>query len=356
MKIVVHAPNWVGDHVMAYPFYRLLPELFPNASLTLIGRSWISSLQPKTFHKIIAFDAKKNFSSEIRNQLKTEKFDIGFTLSPSFRSALLLFRLGCRLRIGFREQLRTLLLKFPPERGALRIPPVNRLEHRSLSYLRLLTPFFPAELVAEEYLARLGTVTEKFTEDKNFLNTELGKQFGNAIRHKVPVLAICPGSVAPSKIYPIHHLIQVIANFLAQDNRRTVILVGSGIEKEYAARIRKAFPQEANIIDITGKTSLEQLGYLLSQTSVLVANDSGVGHLSTLTGTPLVSFQGMGRKEETVPLNPRKVIFHLQLPCSPCFKKECPRWDKPLECLEGIPPQAVSAAIENFLRATHYKK
>lgn len=29
--ILVHAPNWVGDHVMAFPFYLTLKELFPNA-------------------------------------------------------------------------------------------------------------------------------------------------------------------------------------------------------------------------------------------------------------------------------------------------------------------------------------
>jgi ADP-heptose:LPS heptosyltransferase len=39
-RVLVHAPNWVGDHAMAFPFYAALRELLPQAQLHLIGRAW----------------------------------------------------------------------------------------------------------------------------------------------------------------------------------------------------------------------------------------------------------------------------------------------------------------------------
>ncbi|RME88720.1 MAG: lipopolysaccharide heptosyltransferase II, partial [Candidatus Hydrogenedentota bacterium] len=53
-------------------------------------------------------------------------------------------------------------------------------------------------------------------------------------------------------------------------------------------------------------------------------------------------------KEETLTLNPRKKVLNLNLPCSPCGKKMCPRKDKPLECLEGIEPDEVLLAMKQL--------
>ena len=45
-SVLVHAPNWVGDHAMAFPFYAALRELLPETKIVLIGRSWIADLAP----------------------------------------------------------------------------------------------------------------------------------------------------------------------------------------------------------------------------------------------------------------------------------------------------------------------
>lgn len=350
--IIIHAPNWVGDHIMAFPFYRLTASLFPKATKVLIGRSWVSSLAPKSFSEIVVFDQGKNFSREKLAYLKNRQPELGFTLSPSFRSARWLYRIGCKKRIGYRGQLRSCLLKFPTPRGALRVPPLNRFEHRSLSYLRLLTPFFDDNQIAENYFARLGALPEVFDlpqyEIKSiFQKTGLPSSFFT----RNQVLAICPGSVAPSKIYPISYLRIIINDYLKQSKTRKVILVGSQIEKPYAHEIMKDHPLRNQIVDLTTKTTLTELAWVLTKCQALIANDSGVAHLSTLTHTPLVSFIGMGRKEETIMLNPYKNVLQTHLTCSPCFKKECPRRDEPLKCLVDVSPKQVSIALEKIINS-----
>ena len=63
LKVIVHAPNWVGDHIMAFPFYSVLKEALPKAKLYLIGRSWISSIIPEnTFADIIILFHRKTIT------------------------------------------------------------------------------------------------------------------------------------------------------------------------------------------------------------------------------------------------------------------------------------------------------
>ncbi|MDW8305442.1 MAG: glycosyltransferase family 9 protein [Leptospiraceae bacterium] len=350
MRILVHAPNWVGDHVMAYPFYFTLNELFGKSDIYLIGRKWIASLYPPFFKQVIAFSHGKEPSPEEFHFLKSLTWDYAFTLSPSIRSALLLWRLKAHYRIGQRDKLRSLILRLPPQRGSLRLPPPYPWEHRSLSYIRLLTPFFPTNQLAEDYWQKYRHLKVSFPVSRKFLQ----KKEVQLIRRQYPqnfILGICPGSVVPSKIYPVEHIQRVIELFLEKYPKSVILFLGSHIEKEYVQKITTAIsPNFQNrLLDFTTKTNLTEAGFLLQHCHVLLANDSGLAHLSSLSHTPLVSFQGMGRKEETLPLNPQKIIFHKQLRCSPCFQKKCPRRDYPLECLVSIPPQEVFAAIENFL-------
>ncbi|HNJ66851.1 MAG TPA: glycosyltransferase family 9 protein, partial [Turneriella sp.] len=97
--------------------------------------------------------------------------------------------------------------------------------------------------------------------------------------------------------------------------------------------------------DATSPRPLADSARLIAQCAALVANDSGLAHITSLTGSALVTFNGMGRREETSPLTHRKTFFDLQLECSPCFAKVCPRKDQPLACLTGIAPDAVAKAV-----------
>lgn len=354
-KLIIHAPNWVGDHVMAFPFYLAVQEIFVGWEKVLIGRNWVSSLLPENiFDHVFTFDDGKNFSQEKMKQLMVSPAEIGITLSPSFRSVWVLRKMKAKRIIGYRDRLRSLFISSEQERGSLRIPPVNHFEHRSLSYLRLLNPFLQADIIAEDLFFRYRHVIPQvqITPEKKKSIEEI---FGKLKLKKNTYLVICPGSVASSKIYPVKHLVSILKQLYESQKLMPVVFVGSGIEKPFAAEIINLCAEfmskkdvHKKLVDLTTKTDLAQLQFILKNARGVIANDSGVAHLTSLSHTPLVSFQGMGRKEETIPLNLHKKILTLDLACSPCFAKECPRRDFPLECLEAIQPGRVLNALSEL--------
>lgn len=334
---------------MAFPFYLTLREIFPDNPKVLIGRKWISSLKPEDiFEEIITMD-KKDPGKKENEILNSYSFSIGITLSPSFRSALLLKKLNIPLRIGYKTDFRRSLLKYPAPRGALRVPPFSSHEHRSLSYIRLLTPFFPENYLAENYFNESAEYQWPFKfskKDKEKIQ-KLEKQYNI----KKNYVVVCPGSVAPSKVYPIPALVEIIEEILSREISTQVLLVGTSIEKPYARQIYQGLADnyDKQVIDLTEKTTLKQVLHFLGKARAVIANDSGVAHMTSLTHTPLVSFQGMGRKEETLPLNPQKKILHSHPSCSPCMKKTCPRITNKLKCLKNIPPDAVIQSLRELI-------
>lgn len=335
-RVLVHAPNWVGDHAMAFPFYAALRDLLPEAKIVLIGRSWIADLEPEGFGEITAFTGKELKPADL-TRLRAETFDLGFTLSPSFRSAWLLKRLRVQIRYGFASDMRSVLLSLP--KNKFRRQAYNRHEHRALAYLRLLSPLLPADTLPEDLWekyrnVKLKALPVKPVEEKY----SLGKNPARVV--------VCPGSTAASKKYPVGHFIRMIETVAKKKPTTQFVLLGAGIDRPECDAIADHFMgSKVKVVSLCAKTSLREAHTLIAWAKVAVANDSGLAHITSLTGTALVTFNGMGRREETSPLTRRKTFFDLQLDCSPCFTRECPRKDQPLACLTGIAPDAVAAAV-----------
>gem|GEM_PF-400008 len=335
-RVLVHAPNWVGDHAMAFPFYAALRDIFPQSEITLIGRAWVADLAPEGFGQIIPFKGK-NLPEADFQRLKGLNFDIGFTLSPSFRSAWLMSRLGVKKRHGFASDLRGMLLTLPKNKFQRQI--YNRSEHRSLAYLRLLVPYLTADKLPEDLF-------------ESYRNVKLLSQPFLTVQQKYGLtkdglrVVVCPGSTAASKKYPVGHTISAIEMIAKKKPATQFILLGAKIDQAECDTISAHFAgSKIKLVSLCGQTSLREAHTLIAWAKVAIANDSGLAHITSLTGTALVTFNGMGRREETSPLTRRKTLFDLQLDCSPCFERECPRKDQPLACLTGIAPDAVAEAV-----------
>lgn len=94
-----------------------------------------------------------------------------------------------------------------------------------------------------------------------------------------------------------------VANALARRGER-IVLTGSGDE---AARNRElAELLDVPPVDLTGRTSLDELGLVLRHARLLIANDTGVSHLAVALDVPsVVVFTGSDR-ERWAPLDVRR--------------------------------------------------
>jgi heptosyltransferase-2 len=77
-------------------------------------------------------------------------------------------------------------------------------------------------------------------------------------------------------------------------------------------------------IDLSGKTSLEELMGILGTLSIFVTNDSGPMHVAAALGTRTVAVFGPTDERETGPMGQASKIVRKELDCSPCLFKECP--------------------------------
>jgi len=338
IKILVYAPNWVGDHAMAFPFYAALRTLFPQARLDLIGRSWIADLRPDGFERVVAFQGKSP-AKEISDDLKKTHYDLAFTLSPSFRSAWLLYKSQAKIRIGFNTDHRGFLLS--KISGHHLNPPYYRFEHRALSYLRLLSGFFENNANAEHLFQKFSPAILKPKANAHSVKNRTQKN-----------IVVAPGSTAETKKYPIEHWINCLTVLLDSNRKLRITIVGAKIDLAMASAIenRLASKYPERILNLCAKTSLSEVHAFIHNSSCVISNDSGIAHVAALTPTPIVVFSGMGRRSETSPLANKLMVHDLNLTCSPCFRKVCPRRDAPLECLTGINPRVVAESVLKISR------
>ena len=144
------------------------------------------------------------------------------------------------------------------------------------------------------------------------------------------------GSRDPRKNWPIEQFAELSRRLRARDVAPVLLLGPREIDR--AEAIRAAVPALASV-DLTrssaGSGSFDFTIAIAERLAVVVANDSGTGHLFGAAGRPIVSLFGPTDPRRWAPFAPlRKTLW------APEFGGEA------MEC---IPPQAVIAAVEAIL-------
>jgi heptosyltransferase-2 len=141
MKILVRAPNWVGDAVMAIPALEAIRRAHAAAEIAILTRPAVADLyreQPFA-NKILEYDNSGRHQGwwgreKLVGELRREKFDLAVLLQNAFEAAWLAWRAGIPERAGYARDGRGLLLTKPipvPKEGD--IP-----RHESHFYLELV--------------------------------------------------------------------------------------------------------------------------------------------------------------------------------------------------------------------------
>lgn len=108
-----------------------------------------------------------------------------------------------------------------------------------------------------------------------------------------------------------------LAQELRQDGLITPILVGSASEKAMGARFEKLFG--GPVMNLMGRTTLEELAAALAGLDLLATSDTGAMHLAAAVGTPVLAlFFGPAYGPETGPYGPGHLIYQAAAGCSPC--------------------------------------
>ncbi|PWB56445.1 MAG: lipopolysaccharide heptosyltransferase II [Nitrosomonadales bacterium] len=338
-KILIVAPSWVGDMVMAQPLFKRLHQLRPGLLLDVLAPAWTLPLLARMaeVHEAIANPfghGEFNLAARYRlgKTLQQRHYDQAIVLPNSWKSALVPFFATIPRRTGYRGEMRWGLLndartldknKLPlmverfvalAERPGSPLPnPIPQPELSTDGQQRLAT------------LARLGLSPEP------------------------RIAALCVGAeYGPAKRWPAAHFAEL--GKLLRAEGWQVWLAGSAKDAEAGAEAARL--SMGACIDLCGRTSLNEAVDLLASASVIVSNDSGLMHVAAALGKPLVALYGSSSPGFTPPLSHKARILSLNLPCSPCFKRTCPLGH--LDCLVKLTPQRVLEQIHTAINEENH--
>ena len=338
-RALIVAPAWIGDAVMAQPLFIRLQQHTPGLQLDALAPRWVAPVLQRMpqisevidnpfAHGELAFAARFRLARE----LAKKGYQRAYILPNSAKSALIPWLAAIPERIGFTGEARYGLLNRRHTLDKIALPQMSE-------RFAQLAEAPGARLPRPLPLPRLSS--------SHAQQAQARQELGIASAEKIAVF--CPGAeYGPAKRWPARHF----ATLADELGRRgyAIWLLGSPKDRAVGDEIVRLATASAPL-NLCGTTSLAQAIDLIAAASVVVCNDSGLMHVAAALDRPLVAVYGSSSPGFTPPLSPRAQIISLNLPCSPCFKRECPLGH--LDCLNQLEPQRVLAACLAPLPTDH---
>ena len=310
MKLLIRAPNWIGDAVMATPVFSLLRKKYPSSSIAVLAKPHIIEL----LQHDPSIDSFIPLKRDLVPFLQANYCDAeGLLLTNSFSSALLFYKGKVKNRIGFSTHHRTFLLNTPLQR------PLD--EHQIIEYQRLLQPF---------------DIEPGDEPPALFLHDEEKVQFPNKT---IGIHAFAAYGAA--KCWPLSSFRQ-LAEQIA-DSYKDVDIIFFGDAKSHQA-IEKTISGLPRTYNLAGKTSLRELIASIDATSLFISNDSGPMHIASALGKPLIALFGSTNSKKTGPY--QATILEKHVSCAPCMLRRCPI---DFRCMRAISVDEVFQSIKDLL-------
>lgn len=102
-------------------------------------------------------------------------------------------------------------------------------------------------------------------------------------------IGIAPFAQYESKVYPLD-LMQKVVSSLAENPKYKIFLFGGG--KKEIDLLEKMIDGKSNVVNVAGKTQLEQELKIINNLDVMLSMDSGNAHIAAMLGTKVVTLWG----------------------------------------------------------------
>jgi heptosyltransferase-2 len=353
-KILVRAPNWIGDHILSYPFFHFLRRGYPRARITVACVPWVEAVQFRNLVDDVvvlpkaqgqgAWASLQALEQGAREVRAKGPFDLGIALPNSFSAAWFLFRAGVSTRRGYGADGRSFLLT---DRVPWREAPVV---HRAEAYVRLLPDGIRPQAEVKEFWGVPPVPGDEMdTGTPGVIAAfEPAKAWPDADPLEPPkdgYWVLAPGAVAESRRWPVERFAELARRVIEATGLKCAVIGGVAEARLADKIVAEVGPEKA--MDLTAQGSVTRLWKLLRGSRFSVTNDSGLAHVAALCGfpggPPIYVVWGAGDPKRTEPLGPSQIRILLNpLDCWPCERNTCslPGAQK-VECLRGIHPDAV---------------
>jgi heptosyltransferase-2 len=315
----------IGDVLLTTPLVRALKHRHPDARLYFVTKRALAPLVADNPHvtDIVALEPGESIGHLARRLRALQPTD-GLDLHGSLRSAALRLLVRCRWS-GYakRKLARTALIATKIDLYGHNPPvPERYFEAARRGGLDVYPDGGPPEFF-------LGAPARERVQQWLALR-KLDRQ---------PVAALAPGAAHWTKRWPAAHW-----RSLAERLRGAgfgLVAVGGSADRDAAAALAPLAESAA------GEFSLQETGACLARAAVVISGDTGVMHMATGVGTPVVAL--FGPTVEAFGFSPyasRAAVLERDLSCRPCSAQgsaRCPLGHH--RCLVDILPEQVAAAV-----------
>lgn len=319
-RVLVRAPNWIGDAVMCEPALRGLRSLFSQAELTLLAKGPVAELFAghTGLNRVLVYDDKGAHAGlagkwTLAGWLRQHRFDLAVLFQNAFEAAFITWLAGIPRRYGYLTDGRAVFLTDP-----VAVPGPNSLAHQVEYYWNVLTPLGlsgappPPQLMVS-------------SEEERQMEERLAS---SGVAPSDHVIGINPGSTYGSAKRWLPDRFAEVARRLAariSEEKRTrtavVILGAKGEESlgtDIAARI------QGKSVVLSGATTIRELMAVTKRCRLLITNDTGPMHIAAACGVPVVAVFGPTDWRTTAPYGQEQAIVREPVDCAPCLLRECP--------------------------------
>lgn len=310
-KFLIIRFSSIGDIVLTSPVARCLKSQFPGAEIHYLTKKRNADLLIASpyIDKVQVLD---DSLTHIIGMLKKEKYDYIIDLHNNLRS----LRVKAELRIKSFSFNKLNFHKFMLTSFKIRFMPDGHIVDRNLATLQHFN------------VVNDGKGLDHFIPPEDEIKiADLPETFQNGY-----IALVLAGTYTTKKV-PVEKYRQLIGE------NYPCILLGGKNEHAVAANILEW--NMGNVIDFTGKLSINQSASVVKNARLVISNDTGLMHIAAAFHKKILSIWGNTVPElgmsPYLPGEGSKILEIKELPCRPCSKlgyHECPK--KHFRCMNGL--------------------
>jgi len=379
MNILFVRLSYIGDILHATPAARWIKEQYPDAKLHWIvtpsmvelldGNPYVDEIIPWERDEYEAHSKKLHIPTmwrmwwELKAKLEPYKFDVAVDVQGRLITGLVLLASGAPIRLGLggTKELNWLFTNYKSK------PSTDHVIKRYVEVAQLLkeavakqadldTPLKTADNLLEP--ETLNNVSAKKMYHMDFhvpskLHTWAEELWETIDNHnslnrgeveKPLRVGLVLGTSWATKEWPQEKWYSLIKSLQYRAN--FVCLGGPKESTQYKPLMDSLAAEGIDqiMLNMLGKTTLQEVGALIESCDVVVTADTGSLHIALALNKPVVALFGPTDPKLWGPLTGTfKVLVNDELDCLGCRKRRCPKPDQ--YCMSGIEPVRVKKAI-----------
>ena len=357
-RILVVKLAGIGDLLTSFPALEALRRRYPHAEITalvtpqsaslLYGAGLVDRVMEMDKYLFDGFEGFTQLRSlvgliRLSRELRARSFDAVVllhhlvTVAGVAKYALLTIAAGAGTRAGLDDGRGRFLNLTYPDRGFGAMHEVDYW----LGVVGLLDATNPSPRVSISW-----------NDDEERFASEKWREIGLVAGERVVAIHPGTGSYSPARRWHPERFSAVGAS-MAQDGLVPLVVAGPG-EESLGRQVGDGIAPGTAIL--SGTPTPRHLAAVLSRCSLFVGNDSGVTHVASAVGIPVVAVFGPSNHRAWGPYDPdgsRTRIVRVDLPCSPCLYRGHSLGLRygcgDFQCLDRISPESVIAAARDLL-------